>query len=129
MTPLRQQRVSPHFTWGEFYDRRRQLPPPMPSRRAVRRLALVALEPLRHEFGPVLINSGYRTTATNRLVGGAPGSHHLYHLHPDSPAADVRCLFGTPREWHRLLDRLGVGGLGLYSTHVHVDLRSGRARW
>ena len=44
-------------------------------------------------------------------------------------AADVRCARGTPRQWYAFLDRLDPGGLGLYVGHVHVDNRSGRARW
>lgn len=129
MTPLRSQRISPHFTWGEFFDRRRHLAPPMPSRRGVRLLCTTALEPLRAAYGTVTVYSGYRTPATNRLVGGAPQSRHLYDLFPTSPAADVACAHGSPRDWYALLDDLDVGGLGIYSTHVHVDLRNITARW
>jgi hypothetical protein len=41
----------------------------------------------------------------------------------------VSCARGTPREWFEQLDALGAPGLGLYRTHVHVDNRSGFARW
>lgn len=129
MTPIRAQRISPHFTWGEFEDRRRHALPPMVSRRAVRLLCTTALEPLRAAFGPVHVYSGYRTPATNRLVGGVAHSRHLYDLFPTAPAADVACQHGTPHQWFNLLDDLDVGGLGIYPTHVHVDLRLVTARW
>lgn len=44
------------------------------------------LEPLRREFGPIVINSGYRCEALNRAVGGVRGSQHVL-----GEAADVRC--------------------------------------
>lgn len=35
------------------------------------------LEPLRRQFGPIVISSGFRSREVNRLVGGAPTSQHL----------------------------------------------------
>lgn len=35
------------------------------------------LEPLRRQFGPIIITSGFRSREVNRLVGGAPSSQHL----------------------------------------------------
>lgn len=35
------------------------------------------LEPLRKEFGTVIISSGYRCTKLNNLVGGVSSSQHL----------------------------------------------------
>lgn len=129
MTALRAQRVGPHFVWGEFYDRRRQLPPPIIARRALRELVLIHLEPLRDRFGRCDVHSAYRTVATNRLVGGAPRSRHLYDLFPGAPAVDVSFARGTPAEWARAAEQRSPGGLGRYATHIHIDDRSGRARW
>jgi Peptidase M15 len=129
VTPLRQQRISPHFVWGEFYDRRRGAAPPMESRRAVRRLVTQHLEPLRERFGAVYIHSAYRTLATNRLVGGAAQSRHLYSRFPRSPAVDLSCARGEPTDWYSFLHHSGVTALGLYTGHVHADERSYIARW
>lgn len=129
MTPLREQRLSRHFTWGEFFDWHNGEAPPLPARPAIRRLVREVLEPLRHEFGAVTIHSAYRTTATNRMVGGAPHSHHLYRQWPSSPAVDLSCEHEFIDRWVRFLERLHVGGLGTYPTHVHVDQRKARARW
>ena len=50
-------------------------------------------------------------------------------------AADVRCRKGSPRQWHATLAALrkskrgGKGGLGLYGTFCHIDLRDYPACW
>ena len=47
-------------------------------------------EEMRHEPRgevPIVINSGYRSAAVNKAVGGAPGSNHLTGC-----AVDIRCL-------------------------------------
>ena len=36
------------------------------------------LQPIRNEFGPVRINSGYRGPALNRAVGGSKTSQHCF---------------------------------------------------
>lgn len=75
---------------------------------------------------PLAVISGYRTKAWNDRVGGAAGSAHL-----TAEAADVRPGRGmSPDELHTLIlahhkqGRLPlIGGLGLYKTWVHVDVR------
>ena len=94
------------------------------------------LEPLRAKYGGVTINSGFRTVAYNRKIGGASRSEHVYTIHDgNDQAADIRCARGTPREWRNFLagirakKRGGRGGLGLYSTFVHCDIRDYKADW
>ena len=94
------------------------------------------LEPLRDKYGPVKINSGYRTKSYNAKIGGASNSFHIYTIHDgNDQAADITCRKGGPRDWHRTLNairnrkRNGRGGLGLYGTFVHVDLRDYKADW
>jgi len=77
----------------------------------------------------VRIVSGYRTRKYNALVGGAPGSFHVYSDARYGVAADVVCARGGPQAWYSTLARLDPGGLGLYPAHVHVDNRLTRARW
>jgi uncharacterized protein YcbK (DUF882 family) len=99
-------------------------------------LCKVYLEPLRAKYGPVKIHSGYRTIAYNRKIGGAPKSFHVYTIHDgNDQAADISCTRGIPAHWHTTLNwirnhRMGSkGGLGLYNTFVHVDLRDYKADW
>lgn len=94
------------------------------------------LEPLRDAYGTVTINSGFRTPNYNAQVGGEPNSFHIYTAHDgDDQAADITCAKGTPSQWHSKLNSIrqnkrgGKGGLGLYSTFVHVDIRDYKADW
>lgn len=52
------------------------------------------LDPLREAYGkPIVINSGYRSTALNKAVGGVSGSQHL-----TGNAADIRGEGNTKAE-------------------------------
>jgi len=82
---------------------------------------------------PLVILSAYRTPAHNRAIGGAPNSQHV-----QGRALDLRPPAGvTPADFYAaiLAARLPtLGGIGVYRTFVHVDVRaipvSGRiARW
>jgi uncharacterized protein YcbK (DUF882 family) len=128
-------RLSKHFVVEEFdcHDGTR-----VSSRdhNGLEYLARKYLEPLRAKFGAVHVHSGYRTVAYNRSIGGASNSFHIYTAHDgNDQAADVSCDRGTPSQWHALLNgvrnsqRDGRGGLGLYSTFVHVDIRDYKADW
>lgn len=99
-------------------------------------LCKVFLEPLRDKYGAVTINSGFRTHNYNASIGGASGSYHVYNEHDgNDQAADIVCAKGTPSQWHSTLKsirankRNGNGGLGLYSTFVHVDIRDYQSDW
>jgi uncharacterized protein YcbK (DUF882 family) len=91
------------------------------------------LEVLRSELGnsPIAITSGYRTCSYNcTLRGAARSSRHLC-----GQAADIRVQGYTPSEVHAAVERLIAagrmveGGLGLYRTFVHYDVRGTRQRW
>src|SRR4051794_37144855 len=94
------------------------------------------LEPLRAKYGEVKVHSGFRTQSYNRKIGGARTSFHIYTIHAgNDQAADVSCARGTPKQWHAFLSKIrankrgGKGGLGLYSTFVHVDIRDYKSDW
>lgn len=95
------------------------------------RLLATNLQVLRDELGvPIRINSGYRSPAHNRKVGGAKNSQHLR-----GAAADIVVPGYTPVQVaaaiERLIDegKMLEGGLSTYNTFVHYDVRGGRARW
>lgn len=74
---------------------------------------------------PVKILSGHRCIRHNKAVGGAINSQHL-----TGSAADIQVSGITPRVLFNLIDNNSdVGGLGLYATFVHIDIRRGLARW
>ena len=85
---------------------------------------------LRHEFGhPLLVLSAYRTQAYNAAVGGASRSWHLkagaLDLAPQDPNRIGDLLEVAIDRANR---RAQVGGLGTYSTFVHLDIGP-RRRW
>ena len=79
---------------------------------------------------PLVIVSGYRTPEHNRTCGGATNSYHL-----SAQAADIRCGGLSPVELHAVIRDLIAsgyihnGGLGLYDTFVHYDIRAVPYRW
>lgn len=85
------------------------------------------LQKIRDHFGkPVVINSGYRTSSYNAKVGGASRSQHLL-----GTAADITVSGAAPLEIARYAEFLmpDRGGIGVYQTFCHVDVRSARSRW
>jgi uncharacterized protein YcbK (DUF882 family) len=127
--------LSPHFTVEEFDCRDGTRVSPR-EYNGLEYLCRVYLEPLRKKYGPVHINSGFRTRSYNASIGGAKNSYHVYNEHDgNDQAADVTCSKGTPRDWHRTLNwirqnkRGGRGGLGLYPGFVHCDIRDYQADW
>ena len=89
------------------------------------------LQVIRDTIGePLHINSGYRTPAYNKSVGGKPASKHML-----AQAADLTTKNYSPRQLHRIIEKLITekkikqGGLGLYPGFVHYDVRGVKARW
>ena len=117
-------RLSAHFQLAEFRCRCGSCgwPPGEEVRTNLKRLAQ-RLEGLRADLGghPVTVTSGYRCLEHNRRVGGARRSRHL-----SGEAADIRVRGRALRTVARRARALAVGGVGLYRTHVHVDIRTGR---
>lgn len=91
-------------------------------------LALVnLLQKIRDHFGKaVIINSAYRTEAHNKAIGGATYSQHKYGL-----AADIHISGVTPKEIAAYVETLlpSSGGIGIYKSFTHVDVRRVKSRW
>lgn len=89
---------------------------------------LVALlQKIREHFGKaVVINSAYRTDAYNKKVGGAAYSQHKYGV-----AADIELSGVAPLAVAQYVQTLlpNKGGIGVYSTFTHVDVRAAKSRW
>src|SRR5690606_27600015 len=79
---------------------------------------------------PVMINSGYRSSAHNKAVGGASGSYHLKGMVADIAVKGI-CT-GREVDINEDCIELGVmknGRLGKYNTSCHYDIRHVRGRW
>ena len=116
--------VGQHFQAKEFKC-------PCCGENTVHKNLVAALDAIRKQIGTsIRINSGVRCEAHNKAIGGAPRSYHLPR-EGIGHAADI--TFGrvhnkAPLNIARLLitatDVLrGKGGVILYPTWVHVDVR------
>ena len=88
----------------------------------------VVLQTAREMLGaPIIISSCYRSPAYNKAIGGASQSLHKTFQATDIVATDLVKLYhilATLRAAGAFL-----GGLGGYSSFVHIDTRGYNATW
>ena len=113
-------RLSTHFKLNEFI-KADKYPDNKPTLQDVVNMAygcLVLLEPARALVGPIIVNSGFRNSRVNRLVGGVSSSQHLC-----GQAADIRAK--DPSQFQRLVDFLKASPytdqLLTGSTWLHIS--------
>ena len=85
------------------------------------------LQKIRSHFGKaVTITSAYRTPTHNKKVGGTLYSQHLY-----GRACDLKISGVSPKKVAAYAETLlkNKGGIGIYSTFTHVDVRATKSRW
>ena len=73
--------LSAHFSLGELTHTAHANIDNSPSDEIVYQLQLLCtryLEPLRTQFGPLWVSSGYRCPKLNALIGGVPDSAHIF---------------------------------------------------
>ena len=119
-------RLTKNFTKEEFNSKDGA---PMPPEVFKNILELANnLQVIRDIVGPIKINSGYRSPAHNKAIGGVPNSQHV-----KGKAADLATT--NPKELADLIEKLiekgdmQEGGIGIYNTFVHYDIRGTKARW
>jgi len=122
-------KLSKNFDWSEF-ESRDGAPMPPDVKENIQELAK-NLEVIREAVGrPLKINSGYRSPAWNKKVGGVSGSQHQ-----KGRAADLVSSGVTPSQLHAIIldliikGKIKEGGVGKYGTFVHYDIRGTKARW
>ena len=83
-----------------------------------------------HLNKPIRLISGYRTPKYNRRIGGARRSQHML-----AKAGDIKISGMKPAEVKAVIQQLikegkmMKGGVGLYRTFTHYDVRGRNARW
>lgn len=90
------------------------------------------LQVLREHYNkPITIVSGYRTKSHNdSLVGSAKKSQHLV-----AKAADFKIKGHSPKEVQETIKtlikegKMKEGGLGMYYSFTHYDIRNNKSRW
>jgi zinc D-Ala-D-Ala carboxypeptidase len=86
-------RLSPHFTLMEMTTTQVRGINNHPGPRevqALRQLCGTLAEPVRRQFGPYFVTSGYRSPAINRVIGGSPNSRHMDGLAFDGAPLNVK---------------------------------------
>lgn len=89
------------------------------------------LEVLRSALNkPITISSGFRSVSHNKRIGGVSDSQHVL-----GKASDLQVSGLKPKKVYETIEKLIKqgkmlqGGLGLYDTFVHYDIRGQEARW
>jgi len=79
---------------------------------------------------PIIVISGYRTKKYNTKIKGARRSQHLL-----AKAADIKIPGLQPSTVKDIIvsliksGHMDSGGIGLYTTFTHYDIRGRNARW
>lgn len=124
------------FVTSKFYDQKTQVKVIKQFREDIelhfniQKLA-TNLQILRDELKePIIINISYRPVFWEHKQGRSGNSKHTLGI-----AADIRTKSKEPKEIHKVIKKLikdskmSEGGLGLYNSFVHYDIRGTKARW
>lgn len=89
------------------------------------------LQVLRDAIGKTIsITSGYRSPEYNAKIKGAKFSQHI-----NGTAADIQVKGVTPKEVAKVIEgliasgKMQQGGIGIYPSWIHYDIRNVKARW
>lgn len=123
-------KLTPHIAIGEFalYKEERRFAADYQIQTAAELAEF--LEKVRVEFGgkPIIITSGYRPTAINRMVGGASSSEHLFDA-PDVGAVDFWVKDADMMAVQSWCDKNWPYSLGYAAPQfIHLGMRRGRPR-
>jgi uncharacterized protein YcbK (DUF882 family) len=121
--------ITKNFNLNEFNSKCGR---PMPSNVRANIIELAKnLQVLRDEVNrPISITSGYRSPEHNAKVKGAKNSQHV-----QGTAVDLKVQGMTPKEVAPIIEKLikdgkmKQGGIGIYPSWVHYDIRGTKARW
>ena len=83
------------------------------------------LQQIRDHFGKPVYLTAYRCPTHNaKTPNAAPRSRHIY-----GQAADFHIDGVAPLEIAKYAESIGVKGIGLYDTFVHIDTREDKSFW
>ena len=80
---------------------------------------------------PIQINSAYRCSKHNKVINGSVSSQHILGKAADIVVSGLDPILDTYDYLDDLM-RTGEilqGGLGMYKTFTHYDIRKTKARW
>lgn len=123
--------LSKHFTIEEFEHSQTAMRLGIDNRMPIdlfgkaEALCSLVLERVRHEFGPVVVSSGYRCKELNHAIGSGDHSQHILGeaadiVIPDVPPIDVcRWIEANVNEFDQLIQE---------GDWTHVSYREGKNR-
>jgi uncharacterized protein YcbK (DUF882 family) len=122
-------KITNNFSLQEFNSKCRR---PIPNRVLPNIIELAKnLQVLRDAVGKsITITSGYRSPEHNAKIKGAKNSQHITGM-----AADIKVTGMTPKEVALVIEgliesgKMNQGGIGIYPSWVHYDIRGTKARW
>ena len=83
------------------------------------------LQQIRTHFGKPVYVTAYRCKTHNaKVANAAPNSYHCYGM-----AADFHIDGVAPAEIAKYAESIGIQGIGLYDTFVHIDTRTSKSFW
>ena len=83
-----------------------------------------------HIQKPIIVISGYRTLEYNTKIDGAKRSLHLVAKAGDIVVPGLTSLEVRDTILQLIKEgKMKEGGIGIYSTFVHYDVRGWQARW
>lgn len=83
------------------------------------------LQKIRDHFGKPVHITAYRCKTHNaHIPNAAPNSYHIY-----GQAADFHIDGVEPAEIAKYAESIGIKGIGLYDTFVHIDTRESKSFW
>lgn len=122
-------KLTQNFNLNEFASKDGADMPPEVFKNVV--LVAKNLQVLRDFVGqPIKVNSGYRSPAHNKSIGGASKSQHV-----KGKAADIVIKGHKPEVVAEIIielikdGKMSQGGIGVYNTFTHYDIRGTAARW
>jgi uncharacterized protein YcbK (DUF882 family) len=122
-------KLTQNFNLNEFASKDGADMPPEVFKNVV--LVAKNLQVLRDFVGqPIKVNSGYRSPAHNKSIGGASRSQHV-----KGKAADIVIKGHKPQVVAEIIielikaGKMSQGGIGVYNTFTHYDIRGTAARW
>lgn len=121
------EKLSPHFTWGEMtrtgqtalQDKNRE--EAEKCKPAITELCKKLMEPIREKFGPLRINSCFRGPAVNSAVGGSKSSQHMVGEACDFVPLNDKIALMTVVDWIRKESGLKWGQL--------INEHPGNSKW
>jgi hypothetical protein len=121
------EKLSPHFTWGEMtrtgqsalQEKNRE--EAEKCKAAITALCKTLMEPIREKFGPLRINSCFRGPAVNQAVGGSKSSQHMIGEACDFVPLNDKIALMTVVDWIRKESGLKWGQL--------INEHPGNSKW